>query len=331
MTDTREFEDSLDREIREKVAPERPRRQTAERRPRKSRRLRGRILMGVGVLSVGVLLAEAADIIDIPTPGLSPSPGQAVGKTVISDADVVKFRATSSDALGEATIKVKEIKQEWIDKLEKGEKDPVVHETMYLENGKYTGQWVVAGKWQASKQDNGNLIVTLPAVTGKDVVTLEDPVIDQSRTGRALWQALGGALGGDDSDDATPRKNTRKMLGDWVKDPRESGNFHKAVACVALAGASSKAAAFSLSTPVNVQTFDVNPTAPYTPDPLAPTIEFQIPDPEETRSMLTINSCLPTLYGMGYDSNSQSTKDGEPYGMATHTIAELVLPAKVQG
>lgn len=331
MADTRKFAEELDQEIRTKVAPENPATQSRieRRRPRKS--YKGRALIGVGLLAVGGMLADKIGLVDLPDlSDLNPSPGQAVGKTVMSDIDIDKFNASSSDALGEATIKVKELKQVWIDKPEKGDKEVTPHETMYLENGVYTGQWVVAGKWQPKKQENGDLIITLPNVQGKDVVTKIDPKIDEDRSGRAFLQSVGGIFG-DDSDDRTPRKNARQMLGDWVQDPSQSGNYHKAVACVALAGAADKGKAFTLTTKVNIQTYESKPTQAYTPDPHVPTIRFQIPNPQNKREMLDINSCLPTLYGMGYDSDTQGTKDGQPYGMATEHIDSLTLPPKIQG
>ena len=313
----------------ERSIPPRPSKKTVERVSRKLG-LKRKAILAAGLLLAGSAAADYLDIIDMPgLPDMSVNPGQQAGKTTLEDIDVVKFRASSTDALGEATIKVDRVTQELIDKPEPGDKKTNPHETRVYQNGQYTAQWVVAGAWKPELQKNGDLLVTLPAAQGKRIITEKDPKYNDDASDIAFGQWV-GSLGGASTSDDIAYKNARTKLTEWVKDPKQSTTFHKAVSCVALAGAAGKADAFALSTPVNIEKFTPARASVEAPKEGLPTIRFQIPDPTIKGEMLTMESCLTTLDGMNYDPKTMATSDDSATGLATHHIKELVLPEHIQ-
>lgn len=313
----------------ERSIPPRPSKKAVERVSRKLG-LKRKAILAAGLLLAGSAAADYLDIIDMPgLPDMSVNPGQQAGKTTLEDIDVVKFRASSTDALGEATIKVDRVTQELIDKPEPGDKKTNPHETRVYQNGQYTAQWVVAGAWNPELQKNGDLLVTLPAAQGKRIITEKDPKYNDDASDIAFGQWV-GSLGGASTSDDIAYRNTRTKLTEWVKDPKQSTTFHKAVSCVALAGAAGKADAFALSTPVNIEKFTPARAPVEAPKEGLPTIRFQIPDPTIKGEMLTMESCLTTLDGMNYDPKTMATSDDSATGLATHHIKELVLPEHIQ-
>lgn len=312
-----------------KEIPKRPSKSTPER---KGRKLGIRTKLALGALTLAGLTFAANEIglIDLSLGSLNPAPGQTVGKTKLTDSDVMKFRASGTDALGEATVEVKDIEQQWIDKPEKGDKEATVHETMHLTRGQYIAQWVVEGKWSPQVQKDGDVVVTLPATKGKNIVTVNDPVIDKNRTDRAFLQGLAGVLGADDTDDAVARKNTRTLLTQWVKDPNKSKDFFEATSCVAIAGAAQKAASLSLSTAANFETFTPARTRAPEKNSKLPTISFQAADTNQKDGILTMQECLPILDGLGFNPKTLKTGVDSAFGLATHRIDKLELPARVQ-
>ncbi len=294
---------------------------------RKPKRLAAMTL--AAVLSVGAA-ADYLGLIDLPGfPDFSANPGQIPGKTVLEDIDIVKFRASSTDALGEATVKVDRVTQVMIDKPEKGDKKSNPHETRIYDEGEYTAQWVVSGVWKPELQPNGDLVVTLPESQGKRIVTEKDPKYNDDASEIATMQWI-GSLGGASTEDDIAYDNARTKLTDWANDPEQSGTFHRAVSCVALAGAAGKAEAFSLSTPVNIVKFTPAREPVAAPEEGLPTISFQIPNPTEKGSMLNMESCLETLDDMGFDPKTMSTDNQSAVGLATYHIKKLELPEHIQ-
>lgn len=313
----------------ERSIPPRPSKRPIERLRRKVG-LKSKAVLAAGILLTGAAVADYVDIIDLPgLPEISINPGQVPGKTTLQDIDVEKFRATSTDALAEATVTVDKVTQVLIEKPEPGDKKSNPHETRVYEDGRYTAQWLVAGAWKPELQENGDLVVTLPAAQGKRIITEEDPTYNDDASSIAFNQWLGSLAGASTSDDIAYR-NTREVLTDWVNDPKQSGSFHKAVSCVALAGAAGKADAFALSTPVNITAFTPARAPIKQPKEGLPTISFQIPDPTQKGTMLNMESCLTTLDGMNYDPKTMATRDDSATGLATHRIKQLVLPEHIQ-
>lgn len=195
----------------ERSIPPRPSKKTVERVSRKLG-LKRKAILAAGLLLAGSAAADYLDIIDMPgLPDMSVNPGQQAGKTTLEDIDVVKFRASSTDALGEATIKVDRVTQELIDKPEPGDKKTNPHETRVYQNGQYTAQWVVAGAWKPELQKNGDLLVTLPAAQGKRIITEKDPKYNDDASDIAFGQWV-GSLGGASTSDDIAYKNARTKL-----------------------------------------------------------------------------------------------------------------------
>ncbi len=313
----------------EKNIPPRPSKRPVEKFAKRLG-LKSKAILAAGILLTGAAAADYLDIIDLPgIPEMSINPGQAPGKTTLEGIDVDKFRASSTDALGEATVKVDRVKQVLIDKPEPGNTKLTPHETRVYNNGRYTAQWVVAGVWKPELQKNGDLLVTLPAAEGKRIITEVDPIYNDDASDIAFGQWV-GSLGGASTSDDIAYSNTREALTKWVKNPKQSGSFHKAVSCVALAGAAGKAEAFALSTPVNIEKFTPARAPVESPKDGLPTIRFQIPDPSNKDKMLTMESCLTTLDGMNYNPKTMATSDDSATGLATHHIKQLVLPEHIQ-
>lgn len=312
---------------RQHLIPERPTkapRPTAERKAKRPRGLKGKAMLVAALALAGAVGADYVGLVNLPgMPDVSANPGQQPGKTELSDIDIMKLRVSGTDAIGEARIEVKQIRQEIIDKKEPGEKDNP-HETMYLKNGEYTGQWIVAGTWEPKKQKGGDVVITLPKVQGKDVVSLEDgdPVIDSSKSSRALIQYMGGIFG-DDSDDAVPRRNAKRALNKMIRDPKKTGIYHTAVACGAIGSAAEKANSLAAVGGFNVERFTPARAKPYKVNKKLPTVSFEIPDPVNVGETLDMTKCLPTLDGIGFDPKTLSSDNNSVMGLATHRILRL--------
>lgn len=313
---------------RQHQIPERPTkapRPTAERKTKRPRGLKGKAMLVAALALAGAVGADYIGLVNLPgMPDVSANPGQQPGKTELSDIDFMKLKVSGTDALGESTIEVKEISQQWIDKKDKGEKSNV-HETMYLNNAKYTGQWIVAGAWKPERQKGGDVVVTLPEVQGKNIVTLEDPVINKAKTSRASMQAVAGLFGADDTDDALPRKNARKALNKVIKDPRLTGDYQQATACTAIASAAEKVSSLGLSSKVNVVRFTPARAKPYKVIAKAPTISFEIPNPKNAEKNLDMEQCLPVLDDLDFNLKTLLTNENSALGLATYRIPKLDL------
>lgn len=287
------------------------------------------LLAGVGLLASAAVLGTNFDMFD--APDLNPNPGQVPGKTEIKEIDVSKFEGQQTDAVGRAEIRVGEITQQWIDTPDDDGKTTTPHETMVLRDGVYKATWTAGGVWRAAASANGGVKISLPGITAAEVSTITDPTIDESKTGRAALQAIGG-LFGDDTDDAVPRENTRTELNKWVSDPTRSGTYQKAVSCIGLAAASQKALTIvdGLGVDAQVETYTPPRAAQPTIDPKLPLIEFQAPDPMNPSQWLNLKGCLETLDSMDFDTSRQSTNPDSSFGLATGHIDKLDLPATNQ-
>ncbi len=291
--------------------------------------IRAKLVGLAAIAASATLAADRLGVIDIPIPDLNPSPGQEAGTFAMSDVVMSKFKASSSNATGNVTVSVASMTQQWVDKPEAGEKlNP--HETMVLRNGKYQAVWGVQGLWQANKTQAG-VEVLLPAVTALNLDTTKDPVVDESKSSRAAVQKLGGIFGGD-TDDATPRKNARKALREWMSDPRKSGQYQTLLACTAIAGAADNAGSLLQAMDVAANVERYYPPRSEKPAVLenAPTISFRIPDPTKQKTTLGMSDCLDELDGIGYSSKLGASEQKSIIGMGSTTIGSLKLDPQVQ-
>lgn len=272
-------------------------------------------------------------------PSIEPNPGQELGETTFSGAEVAAFRVTGVDAVGTAELTVDTITQQIIDKREKGDTKDNPHETLVFRDGKFGLRWENPGTWTPESTDDG-ILITLPSITTDDKVeVIRAAKIDEDATGRAFWQGMAGSLPGVSDTQASDFSDAIHHNAAAIEsDISIVGDHMNATACSALASASQKATTIASAFDIDA---DIKTYAPprVQSEPVDSrsanghnirNIRFRIADPTAPDTFLSMDDCLETLDAISFNTGALATPAEPIFGLLPVRVVERTLPAREQ-